>query len=208
MREPLFVAGFGMTPFRSHHADDTVVDLARAAIAAALVDAQVTASEIDEMVFAYESDHLSRQVTLAAMVHSDAALCDRPLMRVEAGGATGAVAFRAASALLRGGDAQAVIVCGAEKTGRDVASSLASEIFAMSADIDLEFPVGVTFPALYAMMLQAHIELYGTTMEQVATVAVKNFRNGALNLLTSLRECDHRRRGSCFTRRCFALQGL
>lgn len=183
MREPLFVAGFGMTPFRAHHADDTVADLAGAAIAAALDDAHVTTAEIDEMVFANESDHLSRQVTLAAMVHSNAGLCDRPMMRVEAGGATGAVAVRAAAALLRAGEAEAVIVCGAEKTGRDVPSSLASEIFAMSADVDLEFPMGVTFPALYAMMLQAHIELYGTTMEQVATVAVKNFRNGARNKL-------------------------
>ena len=183
MREPLFVAGFGMTPFRAHGADDTVADLARAAIDAALGDADVTAAEIDEVVFANESDHLSRQVTLAAMVHSDAGLCDHPLVRVEAGGATGAVAVRAASALLRAGDAQAVMVCGAEKTGRDVASSLASEIFAMSADIDLEFPTGVSFPALYAMMLQVHIDLYGTTMAQVASVAVKNFRNGARNEL-------------------------
>jgi acetyl-CoA C-acetyltransferase len=180
---PLFVAGFGMTPFRAHHAENTVTDLARQAIHAALEDAQVSVALIDEVVFANESDHLSRQVTLAAMVQSDAGLCDRPLMRVEAGGATGAVAVRAASALLRGGDAQAVLVCGAEKTGRDVASSLASEIFAMSADVDFEFPMGVTFPALYAMMLQAHIELYGTTMEQVATVAVKNFRNGERNKL-------------------------
>ena len=183
MVDALFVAGFGMTSFQPHHGDATVADLARAAIASALDDADVTAAEIDELVFANESDHLSRQVTLAAMVQTDSGLCERPLMRVEAGGATGAVAVRAAAALLRAGEAGAVIVCGAEKTGRDVPSSLASEIFAMSADVDLEFPVGLTFPALYAMMLQTHTELYGTTMDQVATVAVKNFRNGANNAL-------------------------
>jgi len=167
----VFVAGVGMTRFRAHHESRTVVDLARQAIDAAIADAGATTTSVDQLVFANESDHLSRQVTLVAAVQSESGLGDRPALRVEAGGATGAAAFRVAAALLRSGDANAVVVCGAEKTGRDVSTSLASEIFALSADSDLEFPMGVTFPALYAMSLQAHMGLYGTTMAQVANVA-------------------------------------
>jgi len=178
---PLFVAGVGMTQFSAHHANSTVVDLAREAIGDAIADADTTSGLVDQLVLANESDHLSRQVTLVAAVQSEVGLCERPAMRVEAGGASGATAFRAAAALLRSGDAEAVIVCGTEKTGRDLRAGLVSEIFALSADSDLEFPMGVTFPALYAMALQVHMGLYGTTMEQVAAVAVKNLRNAAAN---------------------------
>jgi len=178
---PLFVAGVGMTQFSAHHASSTVVDLAREAIGDAIADADTTTGLVDQLILANESDHLSRQVTLVSAVQSETGLCERPAMRVEAGGASGAAAFRTAAALLRSGDAEAVIVCGTEKTGRDLRAGLVSEIFALSADSDLEFPMGVTFPALYAMALQVHMGLYGTTMEQVAAVAVKNLRNAVAN---------------------------
>ncbi len=177
----IFVAGVAMTRFCAHHASHTVTDLAAQAIDGAIANAGAGRGDVDQLILANESDHLSRQVTLVAAVQSEAGLGARPALRVEAGGASGAAAFRVATALLRSGDANAVIVCGAEKTGRDVSSSLASEIFALSADSDLEFPIGVTFPALYAMSLQAHMGLYGTTMAQVANVAVKNLRNAAKN---------------------------
>jgi len=178
---PLFVAGVGMTQFSAHHANSTVVDLAREAIRDAIADADTTSGLVDQLVLANESDHLSRQVTLVSAVQSEVGFCERPAMRVEAGGASGAAAFRTAAALLRSGDAEAVVVCGTEKTGQDLRAGLVSEIFALSADSDLEFPMGVTFPALYAMALQVHMGLYGTTMEQVAAVAVKNLRNAGAN---------------------------
>lgn len=177
----LFVAGVAMTRFSRHHKEATVVDLAKDAIAAVISDADTSSATVDQLVLANESDHLSRQVTLVAAVQSEAGLVDRPAMRVEAGGASGATAFRVAAALLRSGDAEAVMICGAEKTGRDVSGALAAEIFSLSADSDLEFPMGVTFPGLYAMSLQVHMGLYGTTMEQVAHVAVKNLRNAIHN---------------------------
>src|SRR5207245_1383322 len=40
---------------------------------------------------------------------------------------------------------------------------------------------GATFAGLYAMMARRHMYEYGTTLEQMAAVAVKNHKNGALN---------------------------
>jgi acetyl-CoA C-acetyltransferase len=40
---------------------------------------------------------------------------------------------------------------------------------------------GITFPAYYAMYASAHMAEYGTTEEDLALVAVKNHRYGALN---------------------------
>lgn len=177
------VAGVGMTQFSPHARDYSIVDLARIAIDKALEDAKTDADSIDELVFANESDHLSGQVTLVSMVQADCGLVDKPALRVEAGGATGAAAIRTGVAAIRSGSASAVIVCGAEKTGRQMSSGAVGEVFALSADSQFEYPVGVTFPALYAMMIQAHCDRYGTTMEQVAQVSVKNLRNGMRNPL-------------------------
>ena len=39
----------------------------------------------------------------------------------------------------------------------------------------------MTFPGLFALMATVHMNDYGTTEEQMAAVAVKNHKNGALN---------------------------
>ncbi|MBA7648458.1 Acetyl-CoA acetyltransferase [subsurface metagenome] len=60
--------------------------------------------------------------------------------------------------------------------GADVTSALAT-----AADQEYEAYHGVTFPGLYALMARAHMQRYGTTREQLARVAVKNHKHGALN---------------------------
>jgi acetyl-CoA C-acetyltransferase len=60
--------------------------------------------------------------------------------------------------------------------GADVTYALAT-----AADQEYEVYHGITFPGLYAMIARAHMHKYGTTREQLASVAVKNHRNGSLN---------------------------
>ena len=50
-----------------------------------------------------------------------------------------------------------------------------------SDGVELEGGVGFTPPAFFAMIAQRHMQLYGTTREQIAAVSVKNRRYGALN---------------------------
>jgi acetyl-CoA C-acetyltransferase len=54
-------------------------------------------------------------------------------------------------------------------------------VLATAADQETEAYHGITFPGLYAMFARAHMETYGTTEEDLAWVAVKNHRHGALN---------------------------
>jgi acetyl-CoA C-acetyltransferase len=63
----------------------------------------------------------------------------------------------------------------------EVASGLAEYALATAADQDYEAFHGVTFPGLYAMMAKAHMKKYGTTLEQLSQVTVKNHENGSLN---------------------------
>jgi len=44
-----------------------------------------------------------------------------------------------------------------------------------------EQTLGLTFPGVFALVARAHMAKYGTTVEQMAAVAVKNHRHGALN---------------------------
>ena len=51
----------------------------------------------------------------------------------------------------------------------------------MASDYPFEQFHGITFPGLFAMMATAHMHAYGTTKEQMASVAVKNHYHGSLN---------------------------
>jgi acetyl-CoA C-acetyltransferase len=63
----------------------------------------------------------------------------------------------------------------------EVASGASDLVLASAADQEREVYHGITFPGLYAMIARAHMEAKGTTEEDLAWVAVKNHRHGALN---------------------------
>jgi len=65
----------------------------------------------------------------------------------------------------------------------DVDGDEATYALATAADQEYEVYHGVTFPGLYAMIANKHMQRYGTTREQLAMVAVKNHDNGSKNPL-------------------------
>jgi acetyl-CoA C-acetyltransferase len=73
-----------------------------------------------------------------------------------------------------------VVVGGAEKM-TDVGDALSTDIQATAADQQWETTFGATFPALHELIARRHMFEYGTTREQLASVAVKNHKHGALN---------------------------
>ena len=101
-----------------------------------------------------------------------------PAARVESACASGGAAFRAAYLEVASGASDFVLAGGVEKMndGADATYCLAT-----AADQEYEAYNGVTFPGLYAMMAVAHMAKYKTTREQLASVAVKNHRNGSKN---------------------------
>ena len=171
------VAGVGMTPFVGFRDDASVRDMVAEAARAALLDAGMnSASPIDLGVAAYESDHFNRQLSLGQVLGDTVGLRGKPVVRVEGGGATGALAIRTALTALRSGQARSVLVFGGETNGKSVDRATAVEILAMSADFEWETPVFGTFAAPYALMITEHMRRYGTTEEQFAQIAVKNRR--------------------------------
>ncbi len=103
-----------------------------------------------------------------------------PATRVESACASGGVALRTGMLDVASGQSDIVLVGGVEKM-TDIGGDEATYALATAADQEWEGFNGVTFPGLYAMMAVAHMHRYGTTPQQLASVAVKNHDNGSLN---------------------------
>ncbi len=149
----------------------------------ALEDAGVTGQQIDALFIGNMSaGKFIEQEHVAALVADYSGLSPRhiPAYRIEAAGACGAAALACAHMSVASGTYNIVVVGGAEKM-TDVGDTEAAEILSATADQEWESVFGATFASLYAMMARRHMHEYGTTREQMAAVAVKNHKNGALN---------------------------
>jgi acetyl-CoA C-acetyltransferase len=103
-----------------------------------------------------------------------------PATRVEAAGASGGLAVRQGYMAVASGIHDIVVVGGAEKM-TDVPDAMSIAIQASAEDQQWEAIFGATFASLHAMIARRHMHEYGTTREQIAQVAVKNHKHGALN---------------------------
>jgi len=63
----------------------------------------------------------------------------------------------------------------------EISSAESQERMGRGADIQWESPFGTMMPAYYAMFAKAHMEKYGTTLEDLALVRVKSATYGQIN---------------------------
>jgi acetyl-CoA C-acetyltransferase len=56
-----------------------------------------------------------------------------------------------------------------------------NEFIALASDVSFDYPVGGFYSGYYAMMVTRHMKEFGTTVEQLDHVAVKNYRNAYHN---------------------------
>ena len=103
-----------------------------------------------------------------------------PATRVEAGGASGGVAFRQAVMAVASGMHDVVLVGGAEKM-TDMDDVSINSVLDATADAEWEAGMGVTFAGLHAMMAQRMIHDGVATREEIASFSVNSHFHGALN---------------------------
>ncbi len=176
------VVGVGTTPISSERKDSTLRDLTAEAVLDCIANAGLEdLKAVQHGITSYESDHFNLQMTLGAILHDTLGMIPTPNVRVEGGGATGALALRTAWAYIQSGLCESILVYGCEKNGRGVSSKTANQLFALSADVDWEMMVGGTYTSFYAAMMQAHMAEFGTKEEHFAHVAVRNRKNATYN---------------------------
>lgn len=103
-----------------------------------------------------------------------------PATRTEAACASSGAALRTGIYAVMSGLADVVVVGGVEKMTHRTTAEV-TEYLAMASDYPFEQWHGITFPGLFALMATAHMNVYGTTQEQMGMVAVKNHYHGSLN---------------------------
>ncbi len=183
MRE-VAVIGIGMNKWGEIW-EYSIRDLLVQSALMALDDAGI--DKIDAMYIGCMSSGLfCDQEHLGSMGPDMAGLCPTPGIRIESACASGGLAFRTGYLHVASGMADTVMVVGVEKM-TDVDGGKATFALATAAEQEYEVYNGVTFPGLYAIMANHHMNKYGTTRDQLAQVAVKNHHNGSMNPLAQFR---------------------
>ncbi len=176
------VIGVGITEFGELW-DSSFRKLGIGAGLSAVSDAGIYSDQIEALfVGNMSAGRFIRQEHVAALIadYSGIARDNIPATRVEAAGASGGLALRQGLMAVASSLHDIVVVGGAEKM-TDVSDVESSMIQSSAADQEWETELGATFSGLHALMATRHMHDYGTTREQLADVAVKNHRHGALN---------------------------
>jgi len=134
----------------------------------------------DGSVASYFSDHFTRQLMAGIMVQDYLGLTPKPGHRVEGGGATGGICFQEAWKSVASGHMDICVAYGFE-TMSHVETWKGNEFIALASDVSFDYPVGGFYSGYYAMMVTRHMKEFGTTVEQMAAVSVKNHLNAYHN---------------------------
>ncbi|MCW6168358.1 MAG: thiolase domain-containing protein [Thermoplasmatales archaeon] len=146
----------------------------------AMNDINMPLSEIDGSVASYFSDHFQRQLMAGIMVQDYLGLTPKPSKRIEGGGATGGLAFQTGYEEIASGRMNTCAVFGFESMSH-VNTWKGNEFIALASDTNFDYPVGGFYTGYYAMMAVRHMHEFGTTVEQLAKVSIKNHKNAKHN---------------------------
>ncbi len=149
----------------------------------ALVDARLSSADLGGLFLGnMASGSLIGQEHIAPLILDYAGLAGRhlPSVRIEGGGASGALALHQGYLAVASGLYDYVVVGGAEKL-TDVPDTTAGEIANSSADHEWEVVFGATLPALWALVARRHMHLFGTSREELAAVPVHAHEMGSRN---------------------------
>lgn len=189
----VLIAGASMTRFGKSSARN-LADVAREAVFSALKDAEVSTRELDRVYF---SNAIAGLITGQEMIRGQVALRDFdidgiPVINVENACASGSTAVHLGWEAVSAGLAETVLIVGAEKmTHEDKAVSHAAigtatdvdrfeEAFSSSEARDIAKSRS-PFMDLYARLAGEYLGSSDATVRDLADVAVKNRRHGALN---------------------------
>ncbi len=203
----VYVVGSASTVFQ-RWPDRDFGDLAEEVVRDALEDAAIGGMNAVERVWfgncamgVWGQANIRGQVALTGAMDAGLLAHGIPIINVEGGCATGALALHDAYHAVASGGAEVTLAVGVEKTW--VAHDPAKSFALFQGGIDqlnpdrwrrfytegaaahgLEFnphPARVMFLDVHALVAQHHMKTYGTTVEQIAAVAAKNHHHGALN---------------------------
>jgi len=180
MRKVCIVSG-GITKFVKANLD-TQEAMCKDALDYAMNDlgGRLDLNDIQSTICTYFSDHFEGQLLFDSLTQDYLAMCPKPSMRIEGGGATGGLGIRAGYMEVASELSDVCLVYGFEKMS-EVNTAKGNEFIALASDTDFDYPVGGFYSGYYATMAMRHMHEFGTTAEQLGLIAVKNYDNAFNN---------------------------
>lgn len=181
MRE-VVVIGVGMTKF-GRFPELSPRLMGREAVWKAIVDAGVSPKDVE---VAYCGNAVMGSITgqtccLGQIVLKEVGIKGIPITNIENACASGSSAFREAWIAVASGIYDLALALGIENLTASGSVEKTTEALAGASDMEIEGRLGLTMPSIWAMRAKRHMTRYGTTLKQLAMVAVKNLKNGCLN---------------------------
>jgi acetyl-CoA C-acetyltransferase len=175
------IIGIGTTPYGVLDGQ-TLKGMAVKACKEALQDGNVEKEQIQAFYLGnYIAGMVIGQETLAPLIASSLGLNKMiPSTRVEGACSSASIALMQGYWMVAAGVWDIVLVAGVEKMTTAPREKLTASLSA-SIDMETEGRTGLTFPGFWALMARRHMHEYGTTMEQISMVTVKNHFNSSKN---------------------------
>jgi acetyl-CoA C-acetyltransferase len=175
----MYITGIGKTKFGE--SNSSIAELAYEAIDKCIKDSNVGIEDVDALfVSNFLGGVQESQLHLNSVISGLFADFTNPSVRIESACASGGVAVFQALRYLK--TCNNVLVVGVEKMtqhdGKDTSKNIS-----MAGDRLIDQSVGLTFPASYALIAQQHMLRYGTTLDDLTLVSLKNHQNSELNPL-------------------------
>jgi len=164
------VIGVGMIPF-GKYPETNITDLGWPAVKAAIKDAGIDPRRIQ----AVYSGTARGGAMVGQRIMGRLGLAGLPIVNVENACSSSSSAMAQGVMAVSSGAYDVVLVIGVEKLTKFGGGTLPLD------EDDWEVRLGLTMPALYAMRAQRYMHDFGISLKDVASVSVKNRKNGALN---------------------------
>jgi len=145
----------------------------------AVTDAGMTSKDIGASVVCSAPEY-DKQRSPAGVFAEYLGLNPQPTFYAESLCSSSSMGLRLAYSLVKSGLHDVIAVIGFQKMS-EISSSESQERMGRGADIQWESPFGTMMPAYYAMHAQAHMNRYGTTLDDLALIRVKAATYGQIN---------------------------
>ena len=164
------IIGVGMTKF-GRFPETSFEDLGREAIMNAIKDADIKPKEIE----CGYCGNVYGGMCMGQRVLKEIGIADIEIINVDNACASGSTALRGVWYAIATGLYDIGIAVGIEKLTHLPPATL------VPPGEDLQGEMGMVFPAYFAMIMRKYMGTFGTTLEQVAKISVKNHHHGCLN---------------------------
>jgi acetyl-CoA C-acetyltransferase len=172
------IIGVGQSTFVRGY-PGSIRELAFEGFKEAMEDAGIHTKDIDASIIASAPEY-DKQRSPAGVIAEYLGLIPQPTFYIESICSSSSAALKVAYSMIKAGLHDVVAIIGFQKMS-EISSSESQERMGRGADIQWESPFGTMMPAYYAMYAQAHMDKYGTTLEDLAKIRVKAATYGQIN---------------------------